>query len=231
MSEPTTATENKPVEAKAPEQAKPEAKLVTQEDVAALVETASKAAIEKATKLANEKAEAAINQRMREAGRILSGEQDKSDPNVDFITRFAQEPIKVITGVKDYAKQEAYQQFKTEAAAERIQTEVAEKFKKEYPELAAGNKAKLVDALARTKIAEGKPLREALEESFKETVSEFGLKSVSDSQREASYALGIPTGGGYVGGGSDGTKAYNAEESAAAFVKGQRARLSSFKRK
>ena len=72
-------------------------------DVEAIVKRASEAAIEKTTKIAEQKAQAMIDKQLGAARRALGG-GDEAPPDVgaSVITRFAQDPVKLLSDVSSY---------------------------------------------------------------------------------------------------------------------------------
>lgn len=198
---------------------------IPQVNVEEIVAKVTEAALAKTNELATQKAEEISSQRLREVGRQLTGEQPVSR-DVEVLRNLAERPTDFFQGLYNQTN------LSTKAIVEQAlaEREVTEKFTREYPELQASSKAKIVSALAKDKVASGVNPKKALEEAFNETVKEFDLKSVSNQQREAALSHGVV--GGFAGV-TEGARKKREEivSSGKAFIEARKKQMAAFKNK
>lgn len=190
------------------------------------VEKIVRDATESATKAANEIASKNVQATLAKVGQALSGEvpPNKSD---EFLKNFVAAPEKVLSNVIDIAVNRTETRNNQVNAVNKIQREVVAPFVNEYPELKSPNKFALIEKLAGDKERSGIPYAEALKSACEETVKEFGLKSVSEAERQSGYGAGLPSGGAA----RNGAPIVSEEKSQSDFITGMRARSNSFRTK
>jgi hypothetical protein len=190
-------------------------------DVAAIAQQAAAAAAAEAGKIMEQKAKDVAAATRAEIARSISGEKEPSQQN-QVLERFVQDPVKFAQTIKDVAKRE----MREEAAAERqladVQRSVLQPLVSEYPELNSEVKLDLVEKRTERYERSGISYPEALKKAAEETVKEFGLKSVSEAQRESGYrAAGLPGGGGF----SPGAPTFDPAKSEKDFFSGMKERM------
>lgn len=214
-------TESKP----ASPEATPAAPAAPAIDVAALTADITQKVTASVSKTAEEKATAIAAQKLAVIGKALSGEQ-APDTRKIVLETFVDDPLKALHTVRESAKNEAVKEIRQELAYKDTQVAVSSKFMPEYPELKATNKLRMVEKIADDYVAQGKPYNEALELGFQETIKEFGLKSVSEAQRNSAVrGVGLPTGGGF----ASQTEQASPEKVQSDFLAGMQARARSFR--
>lgn len=186
----------------------------------AAAEAAGRVADERATKIANEK--------LQHIARAITGEPQKSTRD-QYLEALVDDPGRVLSAQRDLIKREIRAEDAHVETVKRTQLAVVQPFINEYPELQAPIKLKTIEKLADEyeNPAAGVSYAQALERACKETVKEYGLKSVSEAHRSGSYSYGLPGGGGV----SPGAPKFDESKSSSDFVQAQRARMHSFRNK
>ncbi len=159
------------------------------------VDKITKDATAAAVKVAEEQTTKLVGEKLRRFGAQLSG--DGADPNAQVMSEFLKDPLNVLKSVKEVAKSEIREEHQRQAAHKEVQRAVATPFISDYPEINNPKKLAMVEKLAEDYTADGMSYADALKKGFEETVKEFGLKSVSEKQKEDSINhAGLPGGGG-----------------------------------
>lgn len=211
-------------EAPAPQAAQPAAPQV---DISALVAKAAEAATKAASEAAERKATEIAAKRIQDIGRAMVGEP-QADPGKQFLETFVADPVRSLHSLKEITKRELKEEMAEKEKVAKTQVDSVGPFIKEYPELNSPKKLAMVEALANQQQALGLSYGEALKKACEETVKEFGLKSVSEAERDGSYAhVALPGGGGY----RPGAPKQNEEKSQTDFLSGMRSKMSSFRKK
>ena len=195
------------------------------------VEAVTKRVTEEATKRAQEtiekKATELATEKIVQIGRAMTGEQEKS-PEQKLIEDFVSSPVKILSALKDITKKEIKDENDQIRKFQENQRSIAKPIVDEYPEMNSPNKLALAEKLAEQYVNSGMDYNSALEKGLKDTVKEFGLKSVSEAQKDGTYrATGLPGGGGV----GTGAPKYDEEKSQRTFVQAMRDKMTSFKKK
>ncbi len=196
-------------------------------DVNKIVADATKAATDAATKTAEQSASKIAAQKLEMIGRALTGEKPQ-DQSEMVLEKFVKDPLRALHTVKEQAKAEIREENAQQETLKETQRVVVMPFLNEYPELQSKTKLALVEKLAEDKQRTGMSYSDALKAACDETVKEFGLKSVSEAQRngDARFA-GLPGGGGY----APSAPKYDEAKSNDTFLSGMKARANSFRNK
>lgn len=198
-----------------------------QVDMAKLAEHAAKAATEAAVKTIDEQVNKKVGEKMQAAAAVLTG-AEKPDPQKRALEMFVNDPLGTMNNIISIAKNEVKKEFGASKNIEDTQARVFGAAIQEYPQLKEQNKVALAEKLAENYVAEGQPYEKALELALKDTAKEFGLKSVSELQKEGNYSGGLPGGGGYSPRGGSG---FDDKKSSSDFLSGMRTRLQSVRSK
>lgn len=192
------------------------------EDIVSKVTQAASKQIEEATATASKKTADEVSKKITERlGKAILGEKVKTQ-NDEVLEMVVSDPIKTFAATKDVAVRESVDTMLGVLATRELRAEVKSEFVSEYPELKSQSKQKIVDALVQSKRDSGMSYGDALRESYKEVVTEFGLKSVKEAQRERGYSLSSPGGGGRTA--SPDQQQVDAKASASSFLKEMQAR-------
>ena len=218
MSEQTTNTT--PTAESAPAAQQIDTAKITQEVAAIASEAASKAAEQAASKIAEK--------RLKDAARMLTGEPETPQVN-PYLARMVQNPEGHIIDVIETTEKRVLDRVNKERHAENVIRSVGNKYAAEYPQITEGNKLALVEKLMEQNERSGMPKGEALEHAFQATAKEFGLKSVSDMQREGNYQYSLPFGAGGVPMG--GQPRFDDSKSTNDFFSGMKARASATRKR
>lgn len=219
----TTPTNEAPAASAAPAAAP----AAPQIDVNKLTEQATKAATEAAMKIADEQVQKKVGERLKEVGAALSGEA-APDPKKKALQMFVEDPLGTMNNLVTIAEKRVAEKLDSDKRIENIQNRVIGSAVQEYPQLKDPNKLALVDKLAEQYVAEGKSYEQALTLAKEDTVKEFGLKSVSELQKEGNYSVGLPGGGGFAPRGGSG---FDDKKSSSDFLSGMKSRLQSVRSK
>lgn len=214
--EQTTPQETKPVEApKAPEV-----------NVDVIVQKATEEATKAAEKIANKKAMEIANERLSKAASVLKGEPERSADD-QVLEVFTKDPLKTLHTLKEITKKELRDELAADTERKQVEFNTVNPFIKEYPELNSPKKLALVERLADEYVSKGQSREQALKTACQETISEFGLKSVSEQERQEGYSAGLPSGGGFR---QPATK-FSEEKSQQDFLSGMRNRMQGYRTK
>lgn len=189
-------------------------------DVQAIANQAAEAAAAKATAVAQEMATRVTNERLAQAAAVLNPNLKPVDPGQRVLEDLVANPIATLHTVKELAKKEIREEFDKKQLVVDTQRSVLTPMISEYPELNSPNKLALVEKLAEKHQKSGKSMGEALKLASEEAIKEFGLKSVSEAQRDGTARFtGLPGGGGYV---SSGSQKFDESKSQTDFISGMK---------
>ncbi len=194
-------------------------------DVAKITADATTAAIAATAKAAEESATKLAAQKLSAIGKALAGEEAE-DPNKAVLRALISDPISALNTAAKKGEERALKAIREEREIERTQVAVSSKFVPEYPGLNSPKKLAAVERYAEDYMNQGKPYAEALEMGFKDAITEFGLKSVTEEVKSGTMrGVGLPSGGGY---GST-TSKVDPEKGQQDFLAGMRAKANSFR--
>lgn len=201
---------------------------IPQADIAEITKQATITATAAAEKTLVKKAEELSAAHLKRIGQALSG-GEPVDANKNALTAFAGDTLGVLNAVKEQAKKETLEAVGKARNIERVQESVGTKFINEYPELNSEKRIKIVEALASEHEAKGLSYKEALTKGFEDTVTELGLKSVTEAVKEKGYnGVGLPSGGGFLG---NNNNQFNDSKSSSDFITSMKSRRASFVKK
>jgi hypothetical protein len=196
-------------------------------DVAKIAEQAAAAATAAATKIAEQKASEVADSTRKAIARQIAGEPEKP-VNERALEELVKDPVRSLRVAVDVAKKEIREEEAVQKRLENTQRQVVGAVIQEYPGLNSEKKLAAVERFAADYEAQGVPYAEALKKACDDAVKEFGLKSVSETQRENGYRAGLPGGGGAS---SPGASAFDDSKSQSSFLDGMRSRMNSFRTK
>ena len=200
---------------------------VNVDEIVSKVTQAASKQIEEATSASAKKTADEVSRKITERlGKAILGEKQKTH-NEEALEMVVTDPVKTLAATKGVAVKESVDTMLGIIAAREVKAEVLGEFTSEYPELKSKSKQKIVEALVQSKRDSGKSFEDAYRESCKEVVSEFGLKSVKEAQREKGYSLSTPSGGGRSA--PSDTKEKDAKASALSFISEMRAKANALR--
>lgn len=196
-------------------------------DATALAKQVTEAAVAAATQVAEKRASEHAAFKLQQAADVLTG-RPQVDPTEQILKGFVADPVKAFKTVKDVAKQEIYAEMDKKKNTEDMQRSVVMPFIDQYPELKGDAKLALVEKLTEKHEKAGLSYSEALKKGCEETVKEFGLKPVSEAQRQsAALYAGLPGGGGM----GSGAPARDEGQAQTDFISSLKAKSLSFRNK
>lgn len=195
-------------------------------DVAAITKQVTEEAVKAAESIADKRSSELAAKKLAEVGRALTGEQVKSQEE-QIVEKFVTDPAKLLHGVKELAKKEMREEMAEVDTIRNIQREVGQKYVNEYPGINTPKRLEMVESLTNKYVNTGMGYQEALDKSFKDTVSEFKIESVSEAQKSGNYPIGFPGGGGV----NPGAPKFSNEKSQSDFLSGMKAKAASFRTK
>lgn len=199
-------------------------------DVAAIAREAAQIATVEATKntekIAEKRAGEIATERLRQVGNALAGNEPVDNTKV-ALEQFVGDPIKMLHSLKEVTKREMRAEQDERNKVHDTQQKIVSPFISEYPELNSRKRLALVEKLADDYVSSGKTYEDALKSACEDTVKEFNLKSVSESEREGNSSFGLPSGGGH----RSGAPKFSEDKSQDDFLKSMRDKSNSVRKK